>query len=379
MKKTGTAAILIVVILFASSFLKLVNAFVPEGTVKSANNFDTSNSAVYKSTKLATEKFYESIKQKMEEEKEKLIEDNTVESTITDADGNVTTIKECKISITKKLNYVGDSYLIAYLSMKGGLDSKTAKIDEKKALGFLNSICSVSVKNASEDEFEIENVFSTEEEISKKYFKSRAESTEYIASSKAYASYFNTNDVEVTVEVIDIHEVSGASESYLKVPLYLQYSGKWASTPYGDATIAKCGCCPTCLAMVFSYLNQENIYPDDITAWAGNKYYVSGAGTAWSIFEPAAEKWGANVRNIGKNERSLINELSEGHLVVASMGPGTFTKGGHFIVLTGITEDGKILVNDPNDSEKKKHKDIQFEISLILRESKNMWVFSAKE
>lgn len=47
--------------------------------------------------------------------------------------------------------------------------------------------------------------------------------------------------------------------------------------------------------------------------------------------------------------------LSQGKLVVASMGPGTFTRGGHFIVLTGITDDGKIKVNDPNDNSSKQH------------------------
>ena len=29
------------------------------------------------------------------------------------------------------------------------------------------------------------------------------------------------------------------------------------------------------------------------------------------------------------------------------MGPGDFTNQGHFIVLSGLTEDGHVLVNDP--------------------------------
>lgn len=57
--------------------------------------------------------------------------------------------------------------------------------------------------------------------------------------------------------------------------------------------------------------------------------------------------------NIGKSEASMVQALRDGKLVVASMGPGTFTKGGHFIVLTGITESGKIRVNDP----KRQHKE----------------------
>lgn len=55
---------------------------------------------------------------------------------------------------------------------------------------------------------------------------------------------------------------------------------------------------------------------------------------------------------------------------------GTFTRGGHFIVLRGITEDGKILVNDPNDNAKKQHFNRSFDLSLIKREAKAFWCFN---
>ena len=48
---------------------------------------------------------------------------------------------------------------------------------------------------------------------------------------------------------------------------------------------------------------------------------------------------------------------------------------GHFIVLTGITDDGKIKVNDPNDNSSKQHINQAFAVSLILRESKSNVVF----
>jgi hypothetical protein len=34
------------------------------------------------------------------------------------------------------------------------------------------------------------------------------------------------------------------------------------------------------------------------------------------------------------------------------MGPGHFTQGGHFILLRGITLDGKVLVADPSSRER---------------------------
>lgn len=110
-------------------------------------------------------------------------------------------------------------------------------------------------------------------------------------------------------------------------------------------------------------------------AWAGNRYYVNGSGTSWSIFAPAAAQWGVTCRGIGNDAELMQEALSQGKLVVASMGPGTFTRGGHFIVLTGITDDGKIKVNDPNDNSSKQHINQAFAVSLILRESKAMWVF----
>jgi hypothetical protein len=42
-----------------------------------------------------------------------------------------------------------------------------------------------------------------------------------------------------------------------------------------------------------------------------------------------------------------VDSLSSGKLVVVIMGKGHFTSSGHFIVLCGVTSEGKILVADP--------------------------------
>ena len=80
-------------------------------------------------------------------------------------------------------------------------------------------------------------------------------------------------------------------------------------------------------------------------------------------------------RYIGLSAGNIANELSAGHPVILSMGPGTFTKSGHFIVLTGINEDGTVTVNDPNDNSKKNHVNKQFDLQQILKESKGGWSF----
>lgn len=169
--------------------------------------------------------------------------------------------------------------------------------------------------------------------------------------------------------------MQNVNASFLEMPLYLQYSGPWATTPYGNGYINGYGCCPTCLAMVLSYMKQQVILPNHIVAWTGNRYYVPGHGSAWSIFPAVAQQWGVTCTDLGNNPQAMVAALQAGKPVIASMRPGTFTRGGHFIVLTGITSNFGIRVNDPNDNATKNFKNREFELSLIIRESKNYWSF----
>lgn len=162
----------------------------------------------------------------------------------------------------------------------------------------------------------------------------------------------------------------------MKIPLYYQYQEPWRGIKFGGGTISTSGCSVTSMAMVFSYLKDESIYPDQLAAWAGNRYYVPGVGADHNIFPDAAKKWGIHCSTLGVNMNSVVNALSEGRPVIASMNRGTFTLRGHFIVLRGITEDGKILVNDPNDNASKQFFNRSFDVSLIKRESKQFWAFS---
>ncbi len=74
-------------------------------------------------------------------------------------------------------------------------------------------------------------------------------------------------------------------------------------------------------------------------------YRSSNNGTYWSAFRAIADEF-----NIGYTETSDIQRaldlLSNKHYVVASVGNGLFTTGGHFIVLVGIEGDN-IKIYDP--------------------------------
>ena len=62
----------------------------------------------------------------------------------------------------------------------------------------------------------------------------------------------------------------------------------------------------------------------------------------------------------------IVDALADGKLVVALMGKGHFTSSGHFIVLRGVTSEGKILVADPASYNRS---DKAWDLSIILNES----------
>ena len=181
--------------------------------------------------------------------------------------------------------------------------------------------------------------------------------------------------------VLRYYTVSAGStelpENGLPIPIYYQWEYQ---EPYGSSTIAQAGCGPSCFAMVVSYLTGQTITPADVVAWCGNAYYVPGAGTSWSFFAGAAEHYGIGAVTTTTSAEEVMAALSEGHPVISSQSPGLFTGGGHFIVLRGITADGKILVNDPNDNDRKQYLNRQFDMySEIDCTSRNYWIFEAKQ
>lgn len=175
-------------------------------------------------------------------------------------------------------------------------------------------------------------------------------------------------DQKYPPKVLQFYHVLGSSGGIgtypangMKIPHYLQTD--YANVPYGSSNIAACGCGPTSFAMVASYLTGTTITPADAVAWCGNSYYVWGAGTSWSYFEAAAKHFGCGAVRESYDANEVLKALSEGHPVISSQSAGLFTSGGHFIVLRGVENGNKVLVNDPNDSEAKNYINRSFDMA----------------
>ena len=123
------------------------------------------------------------------------------------------------------------------------------------------------------------------------------------------------------------------------VPLYFQ--NDYPNNIYGIGTVASNGCSAASLAMVATYMTGHEYLPDEIARYFGG----------------AAENNIARLENGSKEMRLAHKKARDWHEVTAALKDGkiaivlvdnrsVFTQSQHFIVLTGLTEDGKILVND---------------------------------
>lgn len=161
------------------------------------------------------------------------------------------------------------------------------------------------------------------------------------------------------------------------IPLFLQGDRRWGFYPYGGGTISSSGCGPTSLAMIAVGLtHNENINPKVVADYSASKGWKSSSGTAWNLFTVGAENYGLKGVQVSYSANSITENLRAGKPMICSMKPGHFTKGGHFIVLRGITADGKILVNDPAS---KNRSNQEWNVSIIANEAKGAWAYTARE
>ncbi|MGL5614796.1 MAG: C39 family peptidase [Sarcina sp.] len=133
-----------------------------------------------------------------------------------------------------------------------------------------------------------------------------------------------------------------------EIPLFEQFDPQWGYDLYGKDPIAINGCGPTSLAMVAVGLTgNKNINPKVVADYSeAHGGYEEGGGSTWTLMTTLAPHFGIVATKI--SPKQVIEELKEGHPVIADEGVGEFTLTGHYLVLTGVTKDGKIKMNNPD-------------------------------
>lgn len=156
--------------------------------------------------------------------------------------------------------------------------------------------------------------------------------------------------------VTELLEVAGKqilTGGSVDVTYFCQSSDEWKDLPYGTDTIGPYGCGPTVMAIAVASLTDTDTDPAVMAAWAvEHGYWARRTGSYHSIVLGTARSFGLVAEPFtSRDADDVLDALSQGKMLVALMGPGHFTSGGHFILLRGITPDGEVLVADPNSPE----------------------------
>ena len=166
--------------------------------------------------------------------------------------------------------------------------------------------------------------------------------------------------------------ISGSTAN--NFPYYNQGDSKWGSIAYGKSgTIKSSGCGPSSMAMVLKSYG-VNVTPKETAEWSlNNGYRVEGQGTSWDFFKAIGDQNGLQTTqftDIATAKQNLENNIP----VIGSMKPGDFTKGGHFLVFSGINKDGTIVtVNDPGSSARTEK---TWNADSALGQAKQFWAIS---
>ena len=171
--------------------------------------------------------------------------------------------------------------------------------------------------------------------------------------------------------------IEGSGQSYegvvftdggMEVVYYNQLDERWADKMYGTSgTIGEGGCGPTAMSIVISTLTGEPHDPVELSNWSvANGHRCEGNGSYHSLIPAAAEGYGLSCEG-DLSAQDIVDALSSGKLVVAIMSKGHFTSSGHFIVLRGVTSEGKILVADPASHKRSQQ---EWDLALIIDEAR---------
>ena len=176
----------------------------------------------------------------------------------------------------------------------------------------------------------------------------------------------------------------------MKPVSFLQTDPKWSGQSYAvkgeQATIGNAGCGPAAVAMVVASLKDKSVTPSTTASWMlshGYKAYKSG--TYYTGITACLKAYGIGCRQLNqinnyhhkdqqKLRDSVKNHLLNGHWIIACMGPGTWTRSGHFVLAWGAGS-GIVYINDPASTKQSR---TAGNLSTFLTEAKYFWLIETE-
>ena len=143
--------------------------------------------------------------------------------------------------------------------------------------------------------------------------------------------------------------------------------------------IAKAGCGPTSMAVVITSLTGKWVTPLDTAIWGYQHGFYSREGSAHEMIPAMATAYGLRCQGVGTDYQEIKKALKAGKPVVCLMGPGYFTRGGHFMVLVAIDNNDCVTVADVGSRTRSAYK---YRLADVIAQSKGasaggpFWVMS---
>lgn len=182
---------------------------------------------------------------------------------------------------------------------------------------------------------------------------------------------------EGTVSLSDLLYPDIAHERFPEIPLYLQQD--YPQTNWGAFPIRTHGCGITTMSMISSYFADDELTPPEMCARFGKYSYAHGTdGTMFNKEPPAL---GYYVREKTYEPTIAKAALEEGQIVVCLQQKGYWTRGGHYIAIEKMFEDGSVQVRDSNIYNYGRipaHKEDRHSWASITGAVSGFWIFEDK-
>ena len=198
---------------------------------------------------------------------------------------------------------------------------------------------------------------------------------------------------DVILSSYDVLYPDIAHERFPDAPLYFQQD--YPDTMYGAYPLVRYGCGVTTMAMLVSYMTDEEWTPPELCALYGS--YCGPKGTAHSMFtEVPVDNNFYSIKRV-YTWKEALSYLEDGYMVVSLQQQGYWTNGGHYLLLHNLIEVETEVQNDKGetetitetrvqvwDSNVKNYKKLtghvtgSFALSTIPGNSKCYWVYQKK-
>lgn len=161
---------------------------------------------------------------------------------------------------------------------------------------------------------------------------------------------------------------------------YSQLDKRWKNLPYRvkgeNSTIGGSGCGPTSAAMLIETITGKTFTPIDACNWSvAHGYKALHNGTYQSYIAAQFSDKGINCIALPSKDHNKVKKaLEEGWYAIALMGKGTWTSGGHYIVVWAW--DDKVRINDSASSKPAR---LNGDPKTFMNEVRRYWLIDARE